>query len=289
MLDTPYKCSPKRAELYHSEGTKKLYRVVGREQRIYHIAFEHVPGFFVRCKAVWRVHSMRGYWHRRVNPGYLAADYIHSGSMNYRIDDISFVAEPGDIVLCPPDSDYEFGIETPGVWSSLLIQGGMVYGLCDFLRPHFCFSDYDDHSQEKLMELLFKPENQTGEKLSLLCYEFLNALPLLKPGSKYPAILNRILNKIHNNLEKPLPISSLIGESSASMLYINRLFRKHLNTTPHQYIIDQRMTAAGKMLKSGSFSVKEVAFAVGYPNPLNFSTEFKKRYGCSPKAYKMTK
>ncbi len=287
MLTSPYRCSPKTIEVYYHEGNKKLSWVPGRFQRIFHVAFEHTPSFLLKCKAVWQVRYLPGHWHRRINADYLSVDYIHSGEVYYRIDGQSFVAEPGDIVLCPPEADYEFGVDKrSAVSSSIFMQGGMVYGLCNSLRPHLCFSDYDDRSLEKRLEHFFHPDNQDSEKLTMLCYELLNAMPLLTPGNKYPAILNRILNTIHNNLEKPLTIKSLIGDSNANLLYINRLFRKYLNTTPHQYIIEQRMAAAGKLLKSGTYSVKEVAFAVGYPNPLNFSTEFRKRYGCSPKEYK---
>ena len=41
------------------------------------------------------------------------------------------------------------------------------------------------------------------------------------------------------------------------------------------------------MLKWEEFSVKETAFAVGYNNELNFSTEFKRIVGFSPTQYRM--
>ena len=46
------------------------------------------------------------------------------------------------------------------------------------------------------------------------------------------------------------------------------------------------MDQAAKLLDAHTFSVKEVAARVGYENPLNFSTEFRKWFGISPRSYR---
>ena len=77
----------------------------------------------------------------------------------------------------------------------------------------------------------------------------------------------------------------LAKNSGTSVTNLVRLFRKYLNTTPHRYLIDFRMRHAERLLDEHISSIKEIAQLVGYPNPLNFSTEFRRRHGCSPREW----
>ena len=43
------------------------------------------------------------------------------------------------------------------------------------------------------------------------------------------------------------------------------------------------------MLVSEEYSIKEIAMLAGYPNALNFSTEFRRMTGCSPTQFRMQK
>ena len=43
------------------------------------------------------------------------------------------------------------------------------------------------------------------------------------------------------------------------------------------------------MLNCEDFSIKEIAISTGYPNALNFSTEFRRITGCSPSDYRTRK
>ena len=55
--------------------------------------------------------------------------------------------------------------------------------------------------------------------------------------------------------------------------------------TTKRYLTKVRMTQALSLLQSGKMKVKDVAEAVGYPNQLHFSNEFKKYFGKSPISY----
>lgn len=63
---------------------------------------------------------------------------------------------------------------------------------------------------------------------------------------------------------------------------LNRLFKKHLNCTPLQYLIFSRMKYASQLLCSNALSIKAVAEECGYRSPSFFSAEFKKYFGKTP-------
>ena len=52
--------------------------------------------------------------------------------------------------------------------------------------------------------------------------------------------------------------------------------------TPQHFMATYRMRKAEAFLKSGKFSVSEVAYKVGSSSPMTFSREFKKHFGFPP-------
>ena len=74
--------------------------------------------------------------------------------------------------------------------------------------------------------------------------------------------------------------------------YIRKTFKKETGTTPHGYLLKERMTLAQQIISSGisnrfsPYSVSQIAEACGFSDPLYFSRVFKKYFGVSPSEYK---
>lgn len=89
-----------------------------------------------------------------------------------------------------------------------------------------------------------------------------------------------------DNIERPLNINDL-----AKMVGINRTklevgFKQLFGSTIFDYYQQQKMQKAKKMLEDSHFTVAQVAEAIGYEHPGNFTAAFKKFYGVSPKHIK---
>ena len=123
-------------------------------------------------------------------------------------------------------------------------------------------------------------------KLSVHCFELIQYLSALYKPSSQPPNLKKKKKKIGREYEKPLDVESLALYAGISASSLTRLFKRYLNETPHQYLTGVRMRQAARMLEQHTLSIKEIAERVGYENPLNFSTEFKKRFGESPKRFR---
>ncbi|MPN14029.1 HTH-type transcriptional activator RhaS [bioreactor metagenome] len=121
-------------------------------------------------------------------------------------------------------------------------------------------------------------------RISELCFEALQfvAAPDQRPG--YPDSLRTILSLIEQNFAQPLSVGDLAAAAGVTKIKVNRLFKLHLDTTPHRYLTAYRMRQAEALLRGG-LRVKEAAARVGYENPLNFSTEFKKFFSSPPKEF----
>lgn len=72
--------------------------------------------------------------------------------------------------------------------------------------------------------------------------------------------------------------------TSRSTLY--REFENLFNLSPKEYINKIRLEKAKKMLKEKTYSIKIIAYSLGYENPMYFSTVFKRNTGLSPSEYR---
>ena len=283
-LFQPYRKTPREAKIYRETENEQFSTVIRREF-LNLAAFPAENGFFLSCSLACRTRSLPGDWHRRINPAFLTVMYIHSGTTLLRINDESWRTEPGDIVLIPPRSDSEFGTETVGERSGIILYGGMLEGIVTQCGGIYLRTDPRRVWEKRILSICGGAKRSARE-IAVECYSLLDELLQPAPENGIPPELAEIQRKICGNLDKPLPLNALAKEAGMSLSAMNRLFREYLKMPPHRYIREQRMRAAEEMLRLNALSVKETAAAAGYENALNFSTEFRKFYGYPPSAVK---
>ena len=95
-----------------------------------------------------------------------------------------------------------------------------------------------------------------------------------------------VLEEITSRLAEPLTVASLAQMAGLSESRLTHLFASQLGTPLMQFVERQRMQTAEQLLDLASYSIAQVAHAVGYEDPLYFSTRFKRFSGLSPSAYR---
>src|SRR5215218_10747124 len=65
------------------------------------------------------------------------------------------------------------------------------------------------------------------------------------------------------------------------------LFKQETGTTPGQYLREMRFRKAEAMLRTTFLSVKEIGEEVGLLSISHFMKDFKKRYGMTPREYRI--
>lgn len=91
---------------------------------------------------------------------------------------------------------------------------------------------------------------------------------------------------LDRNFDEPITIENLSREVALSPYYLIRSFRKAYRQTPHQYLMEQRITRAKELLRNSDLSITEICVTVGYDSLGSFSTLFRKATGISPSAYR---
>ena len=97
------------------------------------------------------------------------------------------------------------------------------------------------------------------------------------------SLASRIANHLHKYYMNRIDYEELGREFHMSPIYLNRIFRKYIKTSIHEYLLNYRISVAMDMLRSSNASVKEIASAVGFNDFPHFSKTFKRITGCSPK------
>ena len=101
------------------------------------------------------------------------------------------------------------------------------------------------------------------------------------------ADLSTLLDFIHTNFHDPsLSVASLAKRISVSPTYLRRLFNEKLGVSPIKYLTRLRIDHARALLESGYYTVEAVSRMCGFNDPKYFARVVKKRFGCTPKAFK---
>jgi AraC-like DNA-binding protein len=80
-------------------------------------------------------------------------------------------------------------------------------------------------------------------------------------------------------------ISGLAQKFGTNTNKLMKQFKKTFGKSIFEYITDQRMEHARKLLREEGLLVTEVSRNIGYKNANHFSTAFKKRFGVQPSAF----
>jgi AraC-like DNA-binding protein len=109
----------------------------------------------------------------------------------------------------------------------------------------------------------------------------------LKPTPPAPEPIMRLslaLRWLNGNPLEHKPVAALSEYLQVSPTTVNRLFQAHLGESVAAYHSRLRMERARQLLENECAAVKEVAYALGYQHPNDFSRAFKKFTGLTPSA-----
>lgn len=95
-----------------------------------------------------------------------------------------------------------------------------------------------------------------------------------------------VLEYIDAHLAGELSVSVLSGVAHLSPSRLSHLFLEEVRQPPQRYVEQRRLVLAAQLLELTDSPVGAVARAVGFKDPLYFSTRFKQRTGQSPSAFR---
>jgi AraC-like DNA-binding protein len=121
--------------------------------------------------------------------------------------------------------------------------------------------------------------------LARLDFELERSRSLARAQAIHPQ-LGQATDFINRHYARPLSLDDVAKAADVSVSHLHMLFRTQLGESPHRYLIEKRLRAAGHALATGKQSIKVVAAEVGYPNAENFCRAFRKFFGRSASEYR---
>ena len=90
---------------------------------------------------------------------------------------------------------------------------------------------------------------------------------------------------IEEHYTAQISLEELASRFHYSACHLNALFREETGIAIHSYLLEKRMHLAQTLLTKEKLQIKDVAYKVGFADPLYFSRLFRRRFGKSPSDY----
>lgn len=150
----------------------------------------------------------------------------------------------------------------------------------------------------------------TIDRLAAACLDLVrtdNALPGQASGAAYAAVMalhdgafgaqrsdeavlpptvQRARNYIDEHLAEPVNIDRLARAAQVSRAHFVRQFTRALGLPPSDFVFEQRMERASRLLLATDGAVGSIAKACGFPDANYFAKAFRRHYGLSPSHYR---
>lgn len=211
--------------------------------------------------------------------------FVLKGSLKYTINDKPIVANAGDCIFIPSGSSrlrdagenneyisFNFyktpSIHMPTHMTSIISRDiKLMLGVCDEI-----YAKYHNWAEkiDKALELIIK-----------LLVDKLSAL------EENPIIVS-IKRYIRLNIRNKLTLCDVSNHVGYSPNHCDTIFKKETGDSIINYLINERVAEAKRLLDEGVLSLRNIAEAVGFEDYNYFSRTFKKVTGKTPTEYKST-
>ena len=208
---------------------------------------------------------------------------------------------PGELLVVPPNTPHAYGADPDRPWTIhwFHARGNLVGGFLAELELGLDRPVVQIGEEVQLLslfgEVLEVVEHGYGSLQLLEASHALGHLLVVlvrahrKASRKRPTGPQRIAQAIEfmkEHLDQPLQLQTVMSVANLSRSQFVDLFKRQTGYAPIDYFIRLRMHRACQMLDTTALSVKEVAAALGYEDPLYFSRSFRHVNELSPKAYR---
>lgn len=104
----------------------------------------------------------------------------------------------------------------------------------------------------------------------------------LNRNEQIPQYIQNIKKLFDENYSEDYNLDKLSAQFKVSKYTLSRDFTKYIKISPIEYLINQRITVAKKLLCESDLTINEISLHIGIDNPTHFINLFKKRVGLTP-------
>jgi AraC family transcriptional regulator len=112
-----------------------------------------------------------------------------------------------------------------------------------------------------------------------------NATPAPVTSARPPvtaARMARAIEFIHEHLDEPFTVADVARVMDLSPFHFSRAFKRAVGEAPHQYVLNQRLEQAHRLIAGSDLSIADVAIQTGFYDQSHFGFHFKRHFGVTP-------
>ena len=248
--------------------------------------------FFVKKRRKEPTSKWVPHWHEN-----LEILRITSGKANVSIDGELFSANAGDIVVVNSSCTHRLYPTEGAVEYDVIIAALVLCNEIDIdIKSHRLNTVITDEEANALIDALiadyttserFRLGMAKADLIKLLIHLFRNHESTEKRATKEHVSSARRISQtameyIHLHYAEDIGTSEIAKELAVSVNYLCRCFNLCTGFTVIDHLNYVRCTTAKAMLRNTSYSVSEVAAAVGFNNLSYFGRQYKRYFGYTP-------
>ena len=226
--------------------------------------------------------------------------FIVDGSGTFTVEGTKYELSKSDFFLLRPSvvTDYEASADTPWEYYWIGFNGNKVEEVLRYLKID-SLSHVGEAKNEALVLERFKhifSPNLLSNSNQLLIQQYLYDILSVFHSEVSKNDLSdeeqrrysySFVTYVKHYYRKPdLKISEIAQSFGLNKSYFSQVIKQEMGMTPNDYLRFFRMQESCNLLQRSNKSVKEIAYLVGYENPLTFSRAFKNYHGVSPLEYR---
>ncbi len=215
--------------------------------------------------------------------------YRKNGRVSIEADGERLISDRGSITFVPQGTAYYTEVMEAGEIIVVHFTATEAADACE--RPEIFRPEHGEAFKNQFSALLDR--FQVGRERDYACmamfYEILAAIEQEQTRDVQAAIPQR-MREARERIERTygdsaLSISELAQKAGVSEVYFRKEFRRFFSLPPMAYIKRIRMDNAKLLLRTGYYSVGEVAGRCGFESLSYFSSEFHRMTGRTPTEY----
>lgn len=233
----------------------------------------------------------------RTNNDMFIFEYILSGSGYIEVNGEKFKVSTNDVYIIEPGQDHTYYSDPKNPFKKIWIN--FYSEIFKEIFNSFGLSGKTVFKNSETLELFEQIQNlkKVSNFSDDLCYEI--APILFKILCKLAMNSNTLITVsktakltkkyIDDNIYTNISIEDIADNLRLSKAHIIRDFTKNYGISPYNYIIEQKIALAKKMLVLHNMNITEISNQLGFEDTNYFSKFFKKKTGISPSQYRKSK
>ncbi len=184
-------------------------------------------------------------------------------------------------------SFHPFSVDFPGTLETVYFEDAELLNSALIIQDASCFESIVRRMVNAFSEKNALRDTYISSAMKTLIIELiLHRQDCQYVHNSHTRLARSVASWLRENYADRVKNETISDHFHFTAIYINRIFKKEMGITPHQFLIRLRIDIAKKLLTDSDYTPGEVAALVGFANYPHFNKTFKRLTGMTPTQYR---